>query len=71
MEFQPVRVEIVFHGGGAGFPLEFIYYKLTKTVRHIKTTFLMKMYSDIYVNIHKEQIYRDTLSRHERVSPGI
>ena len=26
MEFQPVRVEIVFHGGGAGFPLEFIYY---------------------------------------------
>jgi len=25
MEFQPVRVEIVFHGGGAGFTLEFIY----------------------------------------------
>jgi len=25
MECQPVRVEIVFHGGGAGFPLEFIY----------------------------------------------
>jgi len=25
MEFQPVRVEIVFHGGGAGFPQEFIY----------------------------------------------
>jgi len=25
MEFQPVRVEIVFLGGGAGFPLKFIY----------------------------------------------
>jgi len=24
MELQPVRVEILFHGGGAGFPLEFM-----------------------------------------------
>ena len=25
MEFQPGRVEIMFPGGGAGFPLEFLY----------------------------------------------
>jgi len=42
MEFQPVRVEIVLHGGGAGFPWN-LYTKMTETLRQIKTTFPMNM----------------------------
>jgi len=50
MEFQPVRVEIVFHEGGAGFPLK--YTKLTETLRQIKTTFPMNMYVESsYIDI--------------------
>jgi len=48
MKVQSVRVEIVFHGGGAGFPLN-LDTKLTETPRHILTTFPMKMKESCHI----------------------
>jgi len=44
MELQPVRVEIVFHGGGAvpGFSWN-LYTKLTETLRQKKDNFSYDM----------------------------
>jgi len=51
MVFQPVRVEIVFHCGLPGFPWN-LYTKLTETLRQIKTTFPMNMYTRLYPHVY-------------------